>query len=122
MQEIHLFRYANFFFRINENKKHLFQLLAAELIQQDNFKLIFPCFKSLAATKSTVILTNIATYLPSQLTPCNYEEADTRIFAHVEELVLKGRKVVLVDATDTDVVVVTTSCFSELSQFGFQKL
>ena len=122
MQEIHLFRYDKFFFRVNENKKQLFQLLAAELIQQANFKLIFPCFKSLAATKGTVILTNIATYLPSQFTPRKYEETDTRIFAYVEELVLKGHKVVFVDAADTDVVVMTTSCFSELSQFGFQKL
>ena len=28
------------------------------------------------------------------MTPCNHEEADTEIFVHVKELVLKGHKVV----------------------------
>ena len=86
----------------------MFHLLAGELIQQANFK-------QLVATKDTVIVTNIANYLPSQSTPCNHEEVDTRIFVHVKELVLKGHKVVLVDTADTDVVVITISCFNELS-------
>ena len=93
----------------------MFQLLAAELMQQANFK-------QLAATKDTIIITNIASYLPSQLTPCNDEEADTRIFVHVKELVLKGHKVVLVDTVYADVVVIAISCFNELSQFGLEKL
>ena len=103
------------FLHVNENKAQLFQLLAAERIQKANFK-------QLVATKDTVIVTNIATFLPSQLTPCNHEEADSRIFVHVKELVLKGHKVVLVDTVDTDVVVIAISCFNELSQFGLEKL
>ena len=35
--------------------------------------------KELVATKNIVIVTNIANYLPSQLTPCNHEEVNTRI-------------------------------------------
>ena len=93
----------------------LFQLLAAELIQQANLK-------QLAATKDTVMITNIANYLPSQLTPCNHEEADTRICVHVKELVLKSHKVVLVDTVDTNVVVIAISCCNELSLFGLEKL
>ena len=64
-----------------------FQFIAAELIQRVNFK-------QLVATEDTDIVTNIANYLPSQLTPCNHEEADTEIFVHVKELMLKGHKVV----------------------------
>ena len=95
----------------------LFQLLAAEPIEQ-----ALNNFKQLVATKDTVIVTNIANYLPSKLTPCNHEVADTRIFVHVKELVLKGHKVVLVDTVDTDVVVIVISCFNELTQFGSEKL
>ena len=95
-------RHWKSFLHVNKNKTQLFQLLAAELIQQTNFK-------QLVATKGTVIVTNIANYLPSQLTLCNYEETDTRIFAYVKEIVLKAHKVVLVDTVDTDVVVIAIS-------------
>ena len=54
--------------------------------------------------------------------PCSHEEADTRIFVHVKELVLKGHAVLLVDTVDTDVLVIAISCFNELSQFGLEKL
>ena len=77
------------FLIVNGNRTQLFQLLAAELVQQANFK-------QLVATKDTVIVTNIGNYLPSQLTSCNHREPDTRIFVHVKELVSKGHKVVLV--------------------------
>ena len=108
-------RHWKSFPRVNEKKMQLFQLLAAERVQQANFK-------QLVATKDTVIITNIASYLPSQLTPCNHEEADTRIFVHGKELTLKSHKLVLVDTVDTNVVVIAISCFNELSQFGLEKL
>ena len=103
------------FLHVNENKTQLFQLLAAKLIHYANSK-------QLVATEDPVIVTNMANYLPSQLTPFNHEEVDTRIFVHVKELVLKGHKVVLVDNVDTDVVVIAISCFSGLSPFGSEKL
>ena len=40
----------------------------------------------------------------------------------MKALVLKGHKVVLVGKVETDVVVIAISCFSELSQFGLEKL
>ena len=61
-------RHWKSFLRVNKNKMQLFQLLAAEIIQQANLK-------QLVATKDIVIATNIVNYLPSQLTPCNHEEA-----------------------------------------------
>ena len=108
-------RHWKSFLCVKKNKTQLFQLLAAELIHQVNFK-------QLVATKDTVIVTNIPDYLPSQLTPCNHEEAGTRIFVHVKELVLKDHKVVLLDTVDTNVVVIDISYFNELSQFGLEKL
>ena len=93
----------------------MFQLLAAERAQQAKFKQI-------VTTKDTVIVTNIANYLPLELTPCNQEEADAVIFVHVKELVLKGHQVVLVDTVDTNVVVIAISCFNELLQFVLEKL
>ena len=103
------------FLPVNKNKTQLFQLLAVELIQQTNFK-------QLVATKDVIIVKNIANYLLSRLIPCNHEEADTRIFVHVKEFVLKGHKVVLVDTVDMDTVVIAISCFNELSQFRLEKL
>ena len=78
-------RHWRSFLYVNKNKTQLSQLLAAELIQQTNFK-------QLAATKDTVIVTNIANYLPSQLTLCNHEDT-----------------VVLVHTVDMDVVVIAIS-------------
>ena len=69
-----------------------------------------------------MIVTNITNYFPSHLTPCNHEEADTRIFVHVKELVLRGHKVILIDTVDTDVVVIAISCFNDLSLFGLEEL
>ena len=63
-------RHCKSFLRVNKNKMQLFQLLAAKIIQQANLK-------QLVATKDIVIATNIVNYLPSQLTPCNHEEAVT---------------------------------------------
>ena len=56
------------------------------------------------------------------MTSCNHKEADTKIFVHVKELVLKGRRVVLVDTVDTDLVVIAISRFKELPHFGLEKL
>ena len=47
---------------------------------------------------------------------------DTRIFVHVKEFVLKGRKVVLVDTVVMDVEMIAIFCFNELSQFRLEKL
>ena len=63
-------RHWKSFFRVNKNKMQMFQLLAAEIIQQANLK-------QLVATKDIVISTNIVNYLPSQLTPCNHEKGVT---------------------------------------------
>ena len=82
------------------------------------FLTLVSTFKTLVATKDTVI-NKLFNY---KLTPCNHEKADTRIFVHVKELVLKGHKVVLVNTVNTDVVVKAISCFNELSQFGLEKL
>ena len=100
---------------VNENKTQLFQLLAGELIQQDNFK-------KLVAITDAVIIANITNYLPTQLTPRNPEKADTRIFVYVKEIMFKGHKVVLIDTVNMDIVVKAISCFNELSQFGLEKL
>ena len=108
-------KHGKSFLCVNENKAQLFQLLAAERAQQAKFKQI-------VTTKDTVIVTNIANYLPLELTPCNQEEADAVIFVHVKELVLKGHQVVLVDTVDTNVVVIAIFCFNELLQFVLEKL
>lgn len=54
-------------------------------------------------------LNNLCTYVA----PSSHEEADTRILLHGSDAVRKGCKKLLVKTVDTDVVVLTTSMFSE---------
>ena len=55
--------------------------------------------------------------------PCNYEEADTRIFLHVRNAVATGgHKQVIIKANDTDVLVIAVSMFPSLCELGMEKL
>ena len=48
------------------------------------------------------------------LTACNHEEADTRIFIHVEHASARGLKKVLISTVDTDVVVLAIAYAKQL--------
>ena len=50
----------------------------------------------------------------SCLAPCDHEEADTRIFLHVQDASKEGNRRVLVRTVDTDVVVLAVSLFNTL--------
>ena len=54
--------------------------------------------------------------------PCSQEEADTRIFVHARHATEAGSKVIMVKASDTDVVVIAVSVMHELQELGLQKL
>ena len=61
------------------------------------------------------------------LTDCNHEEADTRIFIHVEDAYSKGLKSILICTVGTDVVVLAINVLSHillnelLLHFGVEK-
>ena len=45
----------------------------------------------------------------SQISPCNHEEADTRIILHVKDAVQTGMRQIMIRTVDTDVVVIAMS-------------
>ena len=58
----------------------------------------------------------------SEISPCNHEEADTRIFLHVKDAVKAGFKTAIISANDTDVLVITVATFLQLQELGHQKM
>ena len=56
-------------------------------------------------TTSGIDVLSSASVETEGLTPCNHEEADTRIFIHVKHVSGRGLKKVLIRTVDTDVVV-----------------
>ena len=58
----------------------------------------------------------------SSISPCTHEEADTRCILRVLSCVQEGHTQVVVRTVDTDVVVLTTSVFSRLRNFGIEEL
>ena len=48
-------------------------------------------------------------YTLEGLTPCNHEEADTRMFVHVGHAVSDGHNMILIKASGTDILVIAVS-------------
>lgn len=85
------------FLRIDENKTELFSFLATAL-------------KALNTTKQVISThhTDVFCTQPRDtagLAPCSHEEADTRIFLHLEDVVKAGYSKVVIRTVDTDVLV-----------------
>ena len=48
------------------------------------------------------------------LNVCNHEEADTRIFLHIDDITKQGHTSVMIKTVDTDVVVLAVALFNEI--------
>ena len=95
------------FLREEDNKEELFSFLADELIR------LQPEDGVIVTTKGEKVLCNKTRDL-SMLSPCNHEEADTRLLLHAADCARLCPKV-LIRTVDTDVVVIATALFHELS-------
>ena len=97
------------FLRLNDNKTELFKLLNRELVAS-------------ATAEKSLVVTNGDTALctPTQdmtnLTPCNHEEADSRIMVHVADAIMLGFQKILVRTVDTDVVVLAVAVLPQLGR------
>lgn len=95
------------FLRIDDNKSELFAFLSDEVMKIE--------------TDKTVITThneNVRCTLQQSvagLEPCSHEEADTRIFVHVNDAVKNGFKKIAIRTVDTDVVVLAVRMASLLN-------
>ena len=65
------------------------------------------------ATQGEHVISSSATEI-DRLSPCNHEEADTRMFLHLKDLSEKGHRKITLKTVDTDVVVIALSQFHKL--------
>jgi len=56
------------------------------------------------------------------LTHCNHERAETRIFLHSKHTAADGNNIIMIKASDTDVLVISVSVLSILQDLGVEKL
>ena len=103
------------FLRHSTNKSELFNFLADKVVEHnfDNRVII---------TKGPDAKSNHIDVNLSNISPCNHEEADTRIFLHAKDAVESGFKTIMINANDTDVLVLAVALFSSLKEVGLQEL
>ena len=93
------------FLKISENKKTMFEFFS-ELICED--------FKDetylVCCTKGDKVLSNQAHDF-SSVSPCNQEEADTRMFRHLYQAAEEGHRIAYARTIDSDVVVNAINAF-----------
>ena len=70
------------FLRVDENKSELFGYLADQVMTINTAKLVI-------TTKGKDVL-SLQNYSTNMLSPCNHEEADSRIFVHIADAVYAG--------------------------------
>ena len=96
------------FLKDNQNKDELFQFIGQEL-QRSTVESTY----HLLTTKADIVLSNKATDITA-LSPCQQEEADTRMMLHLRHAAMQGHTKAYVRTVDSDVVVLTISIFHEL--------
>ena len=97
------------------NKTELFEFLADKVVEQRYEKTV-------VVTKGAGALSNNIMTDLKELSPCNHEEADTRLFLHVKDALKKGFSTVMLKANDTDVLVIAVAAFSQLQTIGLHEM
>ena len=93
------------FLRLDDNKKELYEYLVARFLGLPNLEVIN------TAALDVISLTTIE---KAGMTPCNHEEADTRIFVHVKYASVNCIKEILIRKVDTDVFVLAIAFLKTL--------
>ena len=70
--------------------------------------------KQLISTRDIIVVSNPPSATLAAISPCNHEEADTRIYVNVADQVTNGYKRVVIRTTDSDVVVIGISIMQHL--------
>ena len=95
----------NEFLRDETNKKEFFAFLTTRVSS-----FTYPEGKEVFITSGTTVL-GTDQHMQS---PCDHEEADTRIVVHLVDALKKGQKTCLVRTVDTDVIVILIGKFYHL--------
>ena len=96
------------FLRLDQNKSELFSYLSKEILLCTDDEIVVTC------AYATNCITNDGQMVSSFISPCNHEEADTRVFLHVNDMSLQGYTKIIVRTVDTDVLVIAVSVFARL--------
>ena len=104
--------------RDDQSKTQLFEMLAEELAETE-------AETTLVATKGYDVISNkiIST---ENLSPCNKDDADTRVFCHVNDISNNHKKVLII-TVDTDLSAIALGVFFDLNldelwiQYGTSK-
>ncbi|XP_052123378.1 uncharacterized protein LOC127749403 [Frankliniella occidentalis] len=95
------------FLRNAGNKTDFFALLARSI---PDCKIMCQLY----STFGEAVVSNCEQSDVSFISPCNHEEADTRMLLHVADAVRSGHKEIIIRSTDTDVVVLAVACVEML--------
>ena len=95
--------------RNDMNKTELFKMLAETAVTE-----ISKESATVVATLGSGVVSNDTNLNTSSITPCNHEEADTRVFLHALDGVNNGFKKISIVTVDTDVVVLAIQHFAAL--------
>ena len=91
------------FLRISGKKSELFRFLVDHVVEK------------LAGNHVGFTVDDVVSTKPAQnnskISPCNHEEADTRIFLHVKDMVGSGHSSIKIRTVDTDVVILALAFF-----------
>ena len=99
------------FLRLDQNKTELFRYLSTTIIQHGNRgDVIMIC-----AYDDTCISGSNELDL-SNLTPCNHEEANARVFLHLKDMTKQGHRKMVIRTVDTDVLVLAVSVYEQLQE------
>ena len=99
------------FLRLDQNKAELFRYLSTTILQHGNRgDVILICAYDDTCISSSSELDS------SNLTSCNHEEADTRVFLHVKDMTQQGHTKMVIRTVDTDVLVLAVSVYEQLQE------
>ena len=96
------------FLRVSTNTIELFKLLSNELMMVP-----IPAGQELVITDGEGVHCNTARNT-LDISPCNHEEADSRIMLHIADAAERGFNKILVRTVDTDVAVLSVATVQEL--------
>ena len=97
------------FLRIDQNKEELFHYLADELTTVNVHH------GQVISTKGVSVICNVRRENVSNLSPCNHEEADTRLLLRAADAAKSGFTKIMLKTVDTDVVVLSVAAHHEIN-------
>ena len=105
------------FLRDSTNKTELFHFLADKVAEMITGNPVIMTKEENAITTTSNTSVNL-----DEMAPCTHEEADTRIFVHARHAATEGYKSLMVEANDTDIVVIAISRMPCLAAIGLEKM